>query len=93
MKNRVIRFTFDKRGPILYRSKIELEPPDDSRSIGEMWIQENLEFVAVYLVVPYFPDEHNVEEVDRNELEWSDKVESFYRSQHSDRSFLFKYKS
>ena len=90
---RNIRVTFNKTGPILKRDKIcvlETETADPTHSVGDTWIKEDIYFAAVYLAVPYFPDEQNEPQSVSNGMEWRKRAEDAYREKHQGEPLVFQ---
>ncbi len=92
MKKRVVSFLLEKRGFVLIRKRgrihLDGEQFDENQQI---WLEENPTLAEVYLTVPYFSQEEAAQQYDEHELDWSNKAEEYYRSQHPNSNFIFKY--
>ena len=93
---RNIQVTFTKNGPILTRDNIrvlESELADPTHSVSDMWIEENMTMVAIYLAVQYFPQEEIESQLRSNGLDWGRRAEHAYREEHQGKTIVFRDRS
>ncbi len=92
---RNIRVTFHKTGPTLARDKVTVLPTemsDPSHPVGDSWLEEDIIFVAVYLAVPYFPDEEIKPQLRRHGFDWGRQAQDVYQ-EHADEHIVFQDKN